>query len=307
MKKTLLHFFIALFLSAAFQAQTNVYHPFADSTGIWHERENLNNFQYIISGDTLINAVNWHKLSIGPLQQVINPANYLVMGAIREDSLKRVFYRSFNSTDIGNFLYRDSVYLLYDFSAQVGDTLFKYNPNSNLYYLYTDLVVTSIDSVFCHDHYRKRINSNYDAWIEGIGSTTDLFRGIRPVSTCGCGGTTLICFRENAVTYYITPPYIDCYNLAAGLEEDKVYKDRISVFPNPFSGETNLASELPLKDATLKIYNSLGREVKTITNINGRSVAILRDELGSGVYSLRLVQNEQVLKTEKLIIAEDKF
>src|SRR5664279_2989016 len=62
------------FVTSAFP-QTNVYHPFPDSDAVWNEDywqegecgiyppcDRINDFSYIISGDTVINSKSYHKL-----------------------------------------------------------------------------------------------------------------------------------------------------------------------------------------------------------------------------------------------------
>ena len=78
----------------------------------------------------------------------------------------------------------------------------------------------------------------------------------------------------------------------------------ISIFPNPFSVQTILQSKAPLKNATLRVRNLYGETVKEINNISGQTITLFRENLSSGVYFLRLTENNKTLKVEKLIIAD---
>ena len=253
--------------------------------------------KYSIAGDTVLNSLTWHK---------VYDYNYL-LGAMREDSLRQVYFYNM-TTAISSTNYIDSVYKLYDFSIQeIGDTVKPWA--SSLYYHWGSMIVTDIDSVLIYDQYRKRYHFGSEMWIEGIGSTTDLFRGMRPMLTCGCGGYDLICYKENSITYYLSPSYsfFQCDNFPMSIAENKLYEISMSTYPNPFSTQTTLHSGVPLNNASIKLYDSFGRYVRHIDHISGESIVIQREGLTQGIYILKVMQNEQLLKTEKLIVTEDKF
>ena len=71
MKKLLQIVFLSLLVTlsvAEGRAQTNVYHPFPDSDGVWSEYYNDQNsstsgyYLYSIFGDTTINSLKYHKV-----------------------------------------------------------------------------------------------------------------------------------------------------------------------------------------------------------------------------------------------------
>jgi hypothetical protein len=146
-------------------------------------------------------------------------------------------------------------------------------------------------------------------WIEGIGSTVDLFKGMRPFLTCSCPTYDLICFKENATTYYLAPGYsfLQCDNYPTEVAEDKMHGVSISTYPNPFLSQTILQSGYPLQDATLKFYDSFGRDIRQIQHVSGESIVIQREGLAPGIYFLKVMQNNQLLKTEKIAVAEERF
>ena len=93
-------------------------------------------------------------------------------------------------------------------------------------------------------------------------------------------------------------------NIPTGIVEN--YHDQsINIFPNPFFIETNLRTTHVLKDAIVTLYNSLGQEIKQVKNISGESFALQRDNLPSGLYFIRLTQDNIILTTEKLIINDN--
>ena len=78
----------------------------------------------------------------------------------------------------------------------------------------------------------------------------------------------------------------------------------VIVFPNPFSTQTTLQTEKNLKDATLMVYNVYGQEVNRLINISGQTIIFSRDNLPSGIYFIRLSQDNKIIATDKLMITD---
>ncbi|MBE0663497.1 MAG: T9SS type A sorting domain-containing protein [Bacteroidales bacterium] len=81
-------------------------------------------------------------------------------------------------------------------------------------------------------------------------------------------------------------------------------KQSAKIFPNPFNNQTTLQTDNILKNATLSVYNCFGQTIKKIRNISGQTITINRDNLPSGVYFIRLTQDNKIIATNKLIIAD---
>ena len=79
---------------------------------------------------------------------------------------------------------------------------------------------------------------------------------------------------------------------------------RISIFPNPFSTQTTLQTNMIFKNATLTVYNSYGQIVKQIEYISGQTVSLHRDNLPMGLYFIHLTQDNKTITTDKLIITD---
>jgi hypothetical protein len=98
------------------------------------------------------------------------------------------------------------------------------------------------------------------------------------------------------------------YNYGCGLLigiKEKTDPITFSISPNPFSRQTTLHTDNPLKNATLTVYNSFGQRVKQIENISGQSITLNRDNLPCGLYILRLTQDNKIFTTDKLIITDN--
>jgi hypothetical protein len=97
--------------------------------------------------------------------------------------------------------------------------------------------------------------------------------------------------------------YVKIYAITTGIQ-DFSYPDEVRIFPNPFSTQTILQTDKIFKDATLTIYNSFGQQVKQIKNVSGRTITLFRENLPSGLYILRLTQDNKIIPVDKLVITD---
>jgi len=81
--------------------------------------------------------------------------------------------------------------------------------------------------------------------------------------------------------------------------------ESVSIYPNPFFMQTTLQTEKFFKNASLTVYNSFGQAVKQIKNISGQTITLHRDNLPSGLYFIRLIENNKTIATDKLVITDD--
>jgi len=78
----------------------------------------------------------------------------------------------------------------------------------------------------------------------------------------------------------------------------------VRIYPNPFSSATTLQTGKIFNGVTLTIYNSIGETVKQIKNISGQTVTLSRDNLASGLYFIRLTEENKVITVAKLVITD---
>jgi uncharacterized repeat protein (TIGR03803 family) len=88
---------------------------------------------------------------------------------------------------------------------------------------------------------------------------------------------------------------------AAGITENNKSTE-VNIFPNPFCIQTTLRANENLENATLIVCNSVGQQVKQIKNISGHAVSLFRDNLPSGIYYIRLTQDNKTFAIGKLVI-----
>jgi Secretion system C-terminal sorting domain len=88
-----------------------------------------------------------------------------------------------------------------------------------------------------------------------------------------------------------------------GINENTT-KNIFSIFPNPFISSTTIQTIGNLKNATLTICNSYGQTVKQVKNISGQTVSLSRDNLPSGLYFIRLTEENKIIAVDKLLITD---
>ncbi len=257
MKKLLIIFIV--FSSLSVSGQTSVYKPFPDSNAVWNQYFEssctglaifIEENEFFLSGDTSLNGLIYHKFYTNHLYEKANcfggaiyrsdpPVFNLRVGAIREDTTKKVFY----------FDYYDSQeYLVYDFNLNIGDII----PIS---YIHNDtsqkIFISSIDSICDGSNYRKRFllsdsignycYFNYCSIIEGIGSMWGLleeidiipFHQLKQLRCLIQDGT--IKYQDSIQIWYSS-------NSACSLlpVEDIKTNNEISIYPNPFNISTTI-------------------------------------------------------------------
>ena len=182
------------------EAQT--YHSFLHDTAIWDEtiiypgscdaRTSAEGYfrKMIMNGDTTLKNIPYKKIyeqdyySFWVINNVLVFSSYNnerpgLVGAIREDSEKQVYFLAFDSTfGIGNYISAcsekrmpvDSEVLIYNFNLKVGDSLpwKKYNQTV----IGIDSMITENGTSLPVFHFNSY---NTDYWIEGLGSSLGFF------------------------------------------------------------------------------------------------------------------------------------
>ena len=291
-KSILIVFFFSLICANYSQAQQ--YYPFATSNAFWRVDwagmpcypppfDNTGHYQYVITGDTVINALTYHKI-IRSGYPGCNAEPFMGTspnGAFRNDTLnKKVFFISADSTN---------EVLLYDFNLTIGDTVHGYLENiaqAMMGPTYS-AVIDNIDSVLINSSYRKRWKfkpylfntpNNWDGYIiEGIGNTLGLLEGF--LNRFESNGY-LVCYSENGVPLYGSSP---CETVSV---EELSLDKRLSVYPNPTNNTLFINTDIDYN--TINIYSLSGKLIKT----QSASLQISVLDLPKGMYFIQLVGNK---------------
>ncbi len=289
-KKILFHitgYFLFLF---TINVHSQEYVPFPDSNAIWSEvftseqPFEIETYQYGISGDTVINAKQYHKIYL--LNDTVYPlVTGQYCGAIREDSSKKIFVIDFNC--VYPSAGQDEV-ILYNFSKSIGDTVFVglggFGPAGYL-------IINYIDSMLIDDNYRKTFHflGYEDYWIEGIGSTRGLFSPIQAQPT-GFQKWKLICFNQDNEVIYLNPEFNSCFPILTGINSKEPESNNIKIFPHPvtnisvidFMNNTNFMYQY------IDFYNIFGQKVNHINIKDRKQIFIKKIDYKPGLYVYRI-------------------
>ncbi len=210
---------------------------------------------YQLIGDTIINEMEYKKLTAH--YSMASPLSREYVAALRFSENKKVFIH-----------YDDTEYLLYDFGAQLGDTLEIFGGIDH----YKDFktlphVITEIDTlddgklqmqlmVNLQDEWHER--SIPITWIEGVGSKDGVVQNVATLKS-GLVGIELLCAYHNDECIYTTDnPYytsLGCvYNDPIFSATEEVNAPTQSVQKIMYNGQL-----LILRDS--KTYNVMGVEV----------------------------------------------
>lgn len=96
------------------------------------------------------------------------------------------------------------------------------------------------------------------------------------------------------------------YNNSIGIsdifEPSELVND-FQIFPNPLTEKSLLASNFPLENTTVKLYNSLGMKVTEKNNLSGYSILLDKEDLKSGVYFITIERGNNELLRSKLVVS----
>jgi hypothetical protein len=237
--------------------------------------------RYEFGGDTLIAGQGYQKILAYNFEPVnspvfcppfwVNPVGYTITYAfLREDpDQEQVFIWDAFAGASGE------EYLLYDFSLEVGDTLFSDYMEINA------KEVIEVDSIQLETgDWRKRIFLDGEEelfYIEGIGSNLGLFREMDfPIGIA----SQLLCVRENGMPLWGTrcgPEFVTSTH--------EVNAAEISIFPNPAKEQVTLRSESDQR-IYVDLYYVEGSLQLTTSGL--KELSITTDNLPAGIYWLKV-------------------
>ena len=308
MKKIIL--FIA-FIIVYGSNYSQTYYPFPDSNAVWSEINGLDDPPWriyhlfgLLNQDTIIDSIKYHKL-FSFSDTIFTEENATFIGGIREDSLKRVYYKGKNIFE--PYIcdsHPDEEKLLYDFSLNVGDT-FRLN-HSYAFFENSFLVVSKIDSFLINNKYRKKIVFNYDFydyWIEGVGNIPHglLYTSDINSSTCDLDNT-LICFKQNNTLLYMDSTYNKCYFYYDDITENETFEKNIKISPNPVTDISILDFSKFNDIKIINIYSLDGTLVKQINTKGKNKIFINKKNYLSGMYFYRAKSNKGKYFSGRFII-----
>jgi hypothetical protein len=303
MKKYLLAF---VFLCNLSFANAQLLNMMPDTNMKWREfslietvgqnERNCNVFQLI--GDTLIDSLLYKKIYL--LHDTLDSIT-MYMGAIREDSINKVYIIPSNYTD---------EIIFYDFSLNIGET-FKINTinfDGTFDKLFTEEIkVIDTLTITLLNQQRRVIkvesgSANYIYWIEGIGTNHGLFYnklvgGINRTALVNFNlvslelqDSILLTCAEISTLFHTVCEYECIDYLTTKNIESAIFKTHI--YPNPNSGSFTLQLESATSAETqLRVFDSMGKIVYSdkLQIPQGKSnTEVHLDNVSKGIYLIQL-------------------
>jgi hypothetical protein len=256
------------------------YTGFNFQDGIWVEEElskdNYSKFRQIYcDGDTIINSKSFYKL-YESVKSIYYPLGYpdttlhQYLGAIREDTSNRVFFKN---------LYDTAEIIIYDFNLQLGDTIRLWSQ---------DIVVENIDSIEICGKFRKKY------WITGPSRTESLIEGVG--FSNGLLGYSHLSSTV-AESYYRLDCYTEKHNLLC-MECDLLFLNQSNrsvssiLFPNPAQNGLYINSTRNIQK--IQLVDIMGKIIYTKENIKSLSFYLELKNYKPGMYVITLLLEDSV-------------
>lgn len=313
---------IALLMLLKLQSQAQTFAPIGAK---WHY--SIGNIDFsgekcavlTVQKDTLINNIN---------------ASVIEVKLIDKPGVERIVSHEYVSRQNDSVMYYNpydnQFHLLYNFSAKAGDTihvhknLARVTPGFLVPKLANDSIrfsyrIFSTDSVMINGVWKKKQtvagvnNSHYtmdtygtDSFmvvIDGLYSFSYLF-GRASFITMETSACMLRCYNDSSFNYKYAKwkkecDYANSYNI--GITENSIL-NQIAFYPNPVKvKETLTISAGKIKPTSCRIINNLG---ETVLHSDVQDNCITINNLPSGIYSLLLISNNEVVGRSKLVVYE---
>jgi hypothetical protein len=244
------------------------------STGGWPPLDtSYNTSSYYISGDSIINNIQYKKLY--ETNEEI-PVTWNLRGLIREDSAKRVWLRwPMNANEE----------LLYDFSLSIGDSLILRNDTS-IYYSVDSISIVNINGDTRNKYWISQDDLSWqESWIEGIGSSKGITKS--GMAKAVGGWSWLLCMSDTGQLVFINPNYNTCYLNSTAIKESN--KLLFQIFPNPTKDKIVIENKENITIKSISILNVTGQIIK---HFDHRETHLDISNISSGVVFLRISTNK---------------
>ncbi len=135
-------------------------------------------------------------------------------------------------------------------------------------------------------------------WLQNQGAIVDIYIQDSLLGHNGFQLPSSFAYKDTMLN-----KYLECYNgISTGSENPD--ENKSAIYPNPFSSKTFLHTSKPFKNVSLTFYNSIGQAVRQMDKLTGQTIILHRDNLPTGLYFVRLTQDNQVIATKKIIITD---
>ena len=278
------------------------YRPMLEDGNTWHTYhyfEGAYNNNYTIEGDTIINDALYKKLI-----PMFNYTEDLIL--LREDTINKKVYEYIQMW--GGDYYEES---LYDFDADVGDTIYVKGHGYDLDYLILDSITNSVyyfDVVTDISFNNPKVYyfSNNTIWIEGIGSLTGLLTSTYEWQGGAWGDVVLLCKFDslNNLNYHFD--YFENDNYFCEGPEFAISEyntdNKITIYPNPSNGFLQIDFEVNYNESIrIELFDCVGNRIMVDETNSNQQYELDIQKLNTGIYFLQFHSEDKLIGTEKLI------
>jgi hypothetical protein len=169
-----------------------------------------------------------------------------------------------------------------------------------------DNILPGQGDFFCWDNcYDSTVNESNSALpIMPLDSATSFSLHFKPNGISGQSSVTMRFYVETKPSDFVEQTfYFDA--VATAIDENLLNATLSAPAPNPATFATNVAYKLPngVSEATLKVMNSLGQEVKNmhINEVAG-NLSVSTSELSNGIYTLLLMNEGNIIGRRRLVV-----
>ena len=288
-----------LFLSLGLCFNSFAQNSFPTSNAIWNEvyyDENPGKtpngyMMYGLFGDTIINELLYNKLYVLLDTTLSAESLYRYAGGFRQEEGK-VFFLPANGLinmayGIHIILRNNEEVLLYDFSANEGDTIWFYEDGGEGGIEYC--IVSRIEGDVNYRVFtvvNDRLLHGKHKWHEGMGNDFGLFGHLCRIPLRGNHWETA-CFKHNDTAKYVNNPKCNrCFCPSVNIAEHS-NSDIINIYPNPAKDILNIETTENIEIKSINIYSIDGKLIEVNKySFNNRQLNIGQLTTGSYVISI---------------------
>ena len=292
---------------------------FPESDAIWNISADWKNYHYGLSGDTIFEDKTYNKLYLLNDTTLNIDSEDVYVGGFRQEE-KKVWFRPYlpdDYIDYDNPNYPRET-LLYDFSKNVGDTIWhNIIPHLHLYYwtMGDSITASIIESIDIDDqgykiYHSRQYGRHYDgeliwmgredSWIEGIGSISHgLFWFLSDMTLSGRSEFHLACFKQGDEIKYIDKDI--CNSCFCGYESGILEQSNIPIDVVPENDCIRIKGEPSIFPCELKLFSPIGQlilEKRLLSDMERIPI----DKETRGVYLYQVQKDKETISAGKIII-----
>ena len=256
-------------------------------------------------GDTTLLGVEAKKLAL-------NNHYFNFINGEFEDSFRGIELTYSDSDHIYHYI-NGEFKVLYDFSAQVGDTL--------THYLYSDLLFEECDSLgrsIVIETGTELINGEELRWyelehldgiamlpgkiIEKMGSHGYMFPYINGCVATEEASDPLRCYEDDNFELYQNPDYEGACEFTVSIEEEIKDDSKLTLYPNPSDHVVNIESTTLINALNISVYSIEGQLIKSIESRNSNEVSIDVTDLNSGMYFIEIIGDNAFRNVKPFVV-----